>query len=391
MMMRTVFGAFAALTLAAVSSLAAADGATNARVMTRNLYIGANVFEAIAVPPDQIPDAAGDVLADIIASDFPARARVLAAEIARSQPQALGLQEVWKVSGSPYIPGQPAISIDFLELLLAELAAHGQKYDVAVANTNLELTLPLVNLPVAPGVRLPYSGTIEDRDAILVRHNVAWSNALGDNFATAVPVDFPPPFDILSFDILRGWTSVDLVFGGNAYRFVNTHLEVESFADGLFQTAQAFELRGILGYLASVLGPLPEVVVGDFNSDPDDPPCMTALCTAFGVAGFTPYLVLSDPLLGLVNPAFGAPLVDVWNLRQNDHDASGDTCCYDSLAQDDAAGITRRVDLIWKRGADVAGPTVRLTGDEAKRQTPDGLYGSDHLGVFSRMTLIPAP
>jgi hypothetical protein len=388
-MMRTLFGAFAALMLATVSSFAAADGATNARVMTRNLYIGANVFEAIAVPPDQIPDAAGDVLAEIIASDFPARARVLAGEIARSQPQAMGIQEVWKVSGLPYGPGEQ-IAIDFLELLMTELAAHGQKYDVAVVNANLELTLPLVNLPVAPGLRLPYMGTIEDRDAILVRHNVAWSNALGGNFTTAVPVDFPPPFDILSFEILRGWTSVDLVFGGNAYRFVNTHLEVESFGDGLFQTAQAFELRGILGYLASVLGPLPEVVVGDFNSDPDDPPCETALCVSFGVAGFTPYRVLSDTLLGLLNPAFGAPLVDVWNLRQNDRRSSGDTCCYDSLAQDDLAGITRRVDQIWKRGADVAGPTVRLTGDEAKRQTPDGLYGSDHLGVFSRMTLIPA-
>jgi len=389
MMMRTVFGILAALTMATVSSVAAADGATNARVMTRNLYIGANVFEAIAVPPGQIPDAAGDVLADIIASDFPARARVLAGEIARSQPQALGLQEVWKISGVPYGPGEP-IAIDFLDLLLAELAAHGQKYDVAIANTNLELTLPLVNLPVAPGVRFPYSGTIEDRDAILVRHNVAWSNAIGGNFAAAVPVDFDEPYEFLSFDILRGWTSVDLVFGGNAYRFVNTHLEVESFADGLFQTAQAFELRGVLGYLATAFGPLPEIVVGDFNSDEDDPPCMTALCVAVGVAGFTPYLVLSDPDLDQLNPAFGEPLIDVWTLRQNDRKSSGDTCCYDSLDQGDAAGISRRVDLIWKRGADVAGPTVRLTGDDAKRQTPQGLYGSDHLGVHSRMTITPA-
>jgi len=389
MMMRTMFGVLAALTMVVMPSVVAADGATNARVMTRNLYIGANVFEAIAVPPAQIPDAAGNVLADIIASDFPARARVLAGEIARSQPQALGLQEVWKVSGTPYGPGEP-IAIDFLDLLLAELAAHGQKYYVAIANTNLELTLQLVNLPVAPGVRLPYTGTIEDRDVILVRHNVAWSNAAGGNFETAVPVIFEGDYAFLSFEILRGWTSVDLVFGGNPYRFVNTHLEVESFADGLFQTAQAFELRGILGYLATVFGPLPEVVVGDFNSDEDDPPCMTALCVAVGVAGFTPYLVLSNPYLDQVDAAFGEPLVDVWTLRQNDRKSSGDTCCYDSLAQDDAAGVTRRVDLIWKRGADVTGPTVQLTGDDVKRQTPEGLYGSDHLGVFSRMTIAPS-
>jgi len=236
-------------------------------------------------------------------------------------------------------------------------------------------------------VRLPYSGNIQDRDVILVRHNVAWANAVGGNFDAAVPVDLPPPFN---FEILRGWTSVDLVFGGNAYRFVNTHLEVESFADGLFQTAQAFELRAVLGYLGNVFGPLPEVVVGDFNSDEDDPPCTTPLCVAFGVAGFTPYLVLSNPALDQVNPAFGSALTDTWNLRNNDRRADGDTCCYTSLAQDDAAGINRRVDLIWLRGTAATGVTVHLSGDDPKRQTPSGLYGSDHLGVSARMTLMPA-
>jgi len=386
---RGVLGLLPAMALVLVSSVAWAAGATNARVMSRNLYIGANVFEAIAVPPAQIPDAAGDVLAEIIASNFAARAKVLAAEIASSQPHAIGLQEVWMVSGTPYGPGDP-ISIDFLELLRAELAARGQKYDVAVVSANLELTLPLVNLPVAPEVRLPYSGTILDRDAILVRHNVAWSNALSGNFSAAVPVEFDPPFDVLNFDILRGWSSVDLVFGGNAYRFVNTHLEVESFADGLFQTAQAFELRGTLGYLASILGPLPEVVVGDFNSDEDDPPCVTALCDFYGVAGFTPYLVFSNPYLELVDPLFGPALADAWNLRQNDRRASGDTCCYETLDQDGRDGIARRVDLIWMRGSEAAGVTIRLTGDDPKQRTADGLFGSDHLGVSGRMTLIPA-
>jgi endonuclease/exonuclease/phosphatase family metal-dependent hydrolase len=378
---------FAMLILLA-STTAGAAGATNARVMTRNLYIGADVFQAINVPPDQIPDAAGQVLAEIVASDFAARAKVLAQEIAGSQPDAVGLQEVWKVSGVPYGPGS-AIQVDFLQLLTEELAARGQKYDVAIANSNLKLTLQLVNFPVAPGVTYPYSGTIEDRDAILVRHNVAWSNAIGGNYATTVPVIFDPPYAELSFEIPRGWTSVDLVFGGNAYRFVNTHLEVESFADGLFQTAQAFELRGILAYLASALGSLPEVVVGDFNSDKDDPPCETALCSYFGVAGYTPYLVMSDPWLSYVNPAYGDALTDVWNLRQNDPRATGVTCCYIALDQDNMAGVNRRVDLLWVRGTATTGVTVQLTGDDTKRRTPSGLLGSDHLGVFGRMTLIP--
>jgi len=391
MKIRNALGALLASVLVVCSTSALAAGATNARVMTRNLYIGADVFNAINVPPAEIPFAAGEVLAEIIASDFPARAKLLAKEIADKQPHAVGLQEVWHVTGDPLIPGvgEP-IDIDFLAILEAELKARGQKYDLVIKNPNLDLTLPTVALPVGPGQYIPYEGRIIDSDAILVRHNVGWSNVKGGNFAAAVPVEFDPPFDLLNFDILRGWTSVDLQFGGNAYRFVNTHLEVESFADGLFQTAQALELRATLSQLASEYGPLPEVVVGDFNSDPDDEPCFTPLCEFFGTAGLTPYLVLSSPLLEFVDPVFGPALSDAWYLRQNDRKSEGDTCCYEALAQQDSAGITRRVDQIWLRGTDANGVTVRLSGDNPKRQTPDGLYGSDHVGVMARMTLVPA-
>jgi len=371
MKIRTALGALLASVLVVCSTSALAAGATNARVMTRNLYIGADVFAAIDVEdPSEIPVAAGEVLAEIIASDFPARARVLAQEIQQLQPQVIGLQEVWNVQAVSATA--PPIDIDFLAILMSELAARGQKYTIAVAQTNVDVALPAF----VPGVGL-YLGAIQDRDVILVRHNVGWSNPAMALYPTRIPTPF-------GFDIVRGWTSVDVVFGGNAYRFVNTHLEVESFGDGLVQTLQAIELQGALGFLAATYGQLPEVVVGDFNSDPADPGCTEpTFCATPPLQGVSPYLVLSSGF-------FGPALTDAWALRSNDHRSDGDTCCYTALAQDDDDGVTRRVDLIWIRGTDANGVTVRLSGDNPKRQTPDGLYGSDHLGVMARMTLVPA-
>jgi len=364
MKIRTALGALLASVLVVCSTSALAAGATNARVMTRNLYIGADVFAAINVPPDQIPAAAGEVLAEILASDFPARARVLAKEIAEKQPHAVGLQEVWSVQAEDLNGLAPDISLDFLAILMDELEARGQKYDVAVANTNVFVpALPAL----IPGVGL-YLGQILDRDVILVRHNVAWANPAMGTYPTIIDLPDPP----FNFDIVRGWTSVDLVFGGNPYRFVNTHLEVESFGAGCIQTLQAIDLQFALGGLAFQFGPLPEVVVGDFNSDPDDPGCAPA-------GGASPYSIM-----------LSQGFTDAWTLRNNDRRSDGDTCCYTALAQDDDDGVTRRVDLIWIRGTDANGVTVRLSGDNPKRQTPDGLYGSDHLGVMARMTLVPA-
>jgi endonuclease/exonuclease/phosphatase family metal-dependent hydrolase len=376
-----VIGALAALMLVIASTTASAAGATNARVMTRNLYIGADVFAAIDVEdPSEIPGAAGAVLAEIVASDFPARAKLLAAEIQQRQPQVIGLQEVWNVQAVSATA--PPIAIDFLDILMSELAARGQKYTVAVAQTNVDVALPAF----IPGAGL-YLGTIQDRDVILVRHNVAWANPAAAHFDTRIPTPF-------GFDIVRGWNSVDVVFGGNAYRFVNTHLEVQGFGDRAIQTFQAAELLGVLEFLKATFGPLPEVVVGDFNSDPDDPPCGDPNCAAFAVPT-NPYDMLSDPsvpFLCKVDPTTDClpGLTDAWTLRNNDRRSDGDTCCYDSLSANDAGAVTRRVDLIWIRGTDATGVTVRLSGDDPKRTTSDGLFGSDHLGVMARMTLIPA-
>jgi hypothetical protein len=131
---------------------------------------------------------------------------------------------------------------------------------------------------------------------------------------------------------------------------------------------------------------LPEVVVGDFNADQDDPPCSHPLCIATGLTN--PYDILSNPAMFWLPIA---PMTDVWTLRHNDRSAAGGTCCFLSLSAPDPADINRRVDLIWTRGAVASGTTVRLQGDDDRHLTDSGLFASDHLGVMARTTLMPGP
>ena len=113
------------------------------KVMTRNLYLGAElapVFAASSIPetPDLLAKAAQQYQM-VQATDFPARAKVLAQEITEADPILVGLQEasLWR-RGEPGVldgPATPATTVvyDFLQILLDELAAQGQPYTVLVA------------------------------------------------------------------------------------------------------------------------------------------------------------------------------------------------------------------------------------------------------------------
>src|SRR4051794_1286241 len=93
----------AAFVLAPVATAAAADNARPVKVMTRNLYLGADLNPPIraALSAPDLPSAvaafgtANAHLWSIVQqTNFPARAKLLAAEIDRYQPDLIGLQEV---------------------------------------------------------------------------------------------------------------------------------------------------------------------------------------------------------------------------------------------------------------------------------------------------------
>ena len=233
-------------------------------VMTRNLYYGANLTPAIGAiasgDPEAIVAAVSEAWGEVKFTDFNARARGLAREVALVQPDLIGLQEasVWR-SQTPgdflegnFEPNAAHVEYDFVVLLLQALETRGLHYVKVAEETGLDAEFPgfLSEEDAASGVISDLRLT--EHEVILARTDLAVSNPQAANFETNLPISE-------DFFLLRGWASVDAQVGGKTLRFVTTHLEDESEE---VRNAQAAEI---------LAGPantsLPVVLVGDLNSD----------------------------------------------------------------------------------------------------------------------------
>ena len=88
--------AFAAFFVSGCDSDSGATGLeANVTVMTRNLYLGAELFQLLDPSCEtQITVCVAELYADVVNSDIPARMDAIAAEIEASNPDLVGLQEV---------------------------------------------------------------------------------------------------------------------------------------------------------------------------------------------------------------------------------------------------------------------------------------------------------
>ncbi|HKA68100.1 MAG TPA: endonuclease/exonuclease/phosphatase family protein [Actinomycetes bacterium] len=345
--------AIGALTGSAVSAgpAAAGDGtgAPKVSVLTRNLYLGADLTPAITAPT--LPDflaATAEIWRHVQETNFDERAATLAREIDQTEPDLIGLQEaaIWRTGaiGDP----APAVTVvyDFLAQLQAELDARGAHYDVVVSQNEADLEAP-VGAPYLIDARLT------QRDVILVREGakLALSNAQSAHFATNLSI--PIPAAGTTFVSLRGWTSVDVrTKHGQAFRFINTHLEA---FHPLVRLAQAQEL------LAGPIGAAPDSVVlaGDINSGPELPEPVNRLAYFALVAGG---MVDTWPILHPGDPGFTSSLGDDLN--------------------DPADALEHRVDMVMFKG-DVTPAKSYRTGNDPKNRTASGLWPSDHLGYLA--------
>jgi len=113
---RRVFVALIALAVAliALGGVAQAKGKGSlVGVMTRNLYLGADLTPAIeSKSTSEFIEANGGIYRQVEATNFPVRARGLAKEILQRSPDLVGLQEValWRTappSLGPVFSGKP--------------------------------------------------------------------------------------------------------------------------------------------------------------------------------------------------------------------------------------------------------------------------------------------
>ena len=345
--MRAVFATLAVALLAAPVSAMAAPSKP-AKVMSRNLYLGADLTPAIqATSLPAFLGATSTIWGQVQATDFDARAKVLAAEIAKEEPHLIGLQEaaIWR-TGPAFNPA-PATDVeyDYIDTLLAELAARGKPYEVVVEQNEADL-----EAPTALGIDI----RLTQRDAILKRADDSETVVSGTNkahFASSNQLVITNPAIGLTQESTRGWVSADVTVNGRSFRFVNTHLEAFHPA---YRGLQAIELAGAPTTAPNV------VLVGDINSDVGDP-------------GFPPLGIPSARAVLLNSAGFA------------DTSAStGDTCCHADDLLNATPSFTSRIDVVFTRPSATVGK-VTLIGDEADNRTPGGLWPSDHGGVSAKL------
>jgi endonuclease/exonuclease/phosphatase family metal-dependent hydrolase len=337
-----------------VAAAARANGQVT--VMSRNVYIGADLTPVIAAvlsgDAGRVSAAVTTAYSQVLASNFHERADAIAMELKRTRPALVGLQEVMLFRSGVAGDSAPAdvVELDFLTTLVSALQGRGLQYAPVANVTNADVEFPGLIAGSPRDVRTT------DRDVILARTDLpitqlAVMNAQQANFATNLVL---PVGATGSFTVFRGWTAVDVSSGGLNFRLVNTHLDPTS---PVVQVAQANEL---LAGPASTS--LPLVFVGDYNSPADG-------------TGSATYGNL-----------IAAGLQDSWT--QVHPGEPGYTSTQNADLMNPTSLLSERIDLVLHRGG-LTAISAELVGEDPADRTPSGLWPSDHAGIVA--TLIPEP
>ena len=344
-------------TFTAVGSLACDDGGDDrpglpVKVFTHNLYLGSDLT-ALATIKDaaMVPTLTAELWGNVQASNFPERAKVLAAQIVSAAPDLVALQEVTlyrRQFPSDYQPGDATpnateVALDFLDALMTEIAAAGGTYTVAGVANNADAEFPVAD----PGG--VFDLRVTDRDVILAHEGVTT--------AFFNQVDYPTSFSLtvggaggVPVTFRRSTSYLDAIVGDAVFKFANAHLEIQRIAP--VHAAQAQELVDTYAGI-----PDPVLLLGDFNADP------------------------GDAEYDLIMKQF----TDVWTRVGS---GTGATCCQADDLMNPTSSAGSRIDLVTYRG-DFRPKTIEVIGtDPATGRTPDGLWPSDHFGVLSTVELL---
>jgi endonuclease/exonuclease/phosphatase family metal-dependent hydrolase len=351
---------------------------TELKVMTRNIYLGADLGPAIAAKSrEEFVEATGEILRQVTENNFPVRAKGLAKEIISKEPDLVGLQEVaeWR-TGPPSLesllggsaPSATTVRYDYLAELLASLNKGKQRYRAVDVNPEFDFEAPgdengIPNDgPNGLIKNAEINGRLTMRDVILAKVGAGvtvshpqkghFNNLLVEE-VSGVPVT-----------VTRGWVAVDAsVRGSQTFRFVDTHLE--SFDPSTtVPSIRALQAKQLVGPGGPATSSLPVILVGDLNSDvatevqPGDGQAYSALLKA-----------------GMVERSTSKPL----------------GCCLETplLPVGDGGGVKQfnhKVDHIMTRDPkEVALVNSSVTG----RSPNNGYWDSDHAGLFSTLRLAP--
>lgn len=336
-------------------------------VMTRNLYLGANIGRLLSESdPFLMFGIAGELFEDLIESEFPRRAEGIAREIEQCSADIVALQEVVLIrTGDPDFAYNPLLNseceeYDFLNLLLASLNRRNLSYKVALISQNADIEVT----DIFKDIR------ITDRDVILVKTGHSYSDSSSKIFEYNLYVDTDW---MQRIHVYRGYSHLLVSILGTDIRFINTHLETQPGGNDAIQLLQLNELMSDT-YTLYLQGDI-IVLTGDFNSGPTS--------SLLSTTGY--YAIIG-------NTAF--TVNDSW--VASGESGNGYTCCYPHDLDESAGYFNRRIDHIFFINSsaeylEVTGAMVTGIDDDEKIYRTDGtrIWSSDHGGMIAGFKIMP--
>jgi len=391
-MRRLLLALLVALSLIPVVPAQAAD--TQVKVMTRNLYLGADVGVAMDLIPD-LSAAAQFMWDQVKKTDFNKRAPKLAAEVIAQKPDVVGLQEatIWFCKKNVF--SKRTEVFNFTKQFLDATKAQGTEYVLAqkdgktALNTGYSIAaVPFVTMVNDPETFQPLFGQdkaacgFEIADALAIRADLA------DKVLTVGNTEYEQTYTIVPtiMTIYRGYTWADIQIGNTPVRFVTTHLE--SLWDDNKVPNAAIQAQQLIKDLKETK--MPVVVMGDFNSDPRDPrmpanpnpgeqPVASDACPA-GTSKCNAYLLMTEAGFTDSGPDPLLPENYTWGMNAL---LTGPDPVRLKVAKQlgNNVGYTDRLDYVFvKNGVSVA--AVGLVG-----ATPPNNLNTDHAGIVATLAI----
>ena len=391
-MKRLLVTLLVALSIFSIAPVQASD--SQVKVMTRNLYLGADVGIAMDLIPN-LSAAAQFMWDQVKKTDFNKRAPKLAAEIIANNPDVVGLQEatIWFCKKNLF--SKRTEVFNFTKQFLAATKAQGSEYVLAqkdgitALNTGFSIAaVPFITMVHDPETFQPLFGQdsaacgFEIADALAIRADLA------DKVLKVGNSEYEQKYTIVPtiMSIYRGYTWADIQIGNSPVRFVTTHLE--SLWDENKVPNAAIQAKQLLADLINTKNPI--IVMGDFNSDPRDPrmpanpnpgeqPVASDACPA-GTSKCNAYLLMTEAGYTDSGPDPLLPENYTWGMNAL---LTGPDPVRLKVAEQlgNRAGYTDRLDYVFvKNGVTVSSAT--LVGASA----PNNL-NTDHAGVVALLEI----
>ena len=375
-------------------------------VMSRNIYLGADVGVALELIPN-FPKAAQFMWDQVKKTDFATRAPKLARESAQDRPEIIGVQEatIWYCKKDLF--SDKVEVFNFLDQFISATKASGVGYSLATAN-GVEAFNPgysIAAIPYVTKVRDPEvfnpifgqdtaSCGFTIGDALLVRDDVK------DRIIQVGNTEYDATYSIVPtlMTIYRGYTWADFKVQDSVVRLITTHLE--SIWDENKVPNSALQAQQLVADLNDAKMPI--VIMGDFNADYRDPrpqgepnpgeqPVASETCPTPGGAKCNAYSTMIEAGFENASPDAKNPRYFTWGASAllNGPDKKR---ALDAKKFGNQYGFTDRLDYIFTKNV-YATVSSKIIGNV----WPDGsgvwdcgkdkCFPSDHAGVVATIEL----